>query len=68
MTDCTIFLRDLRVLRGENWVAAAALCLCVKILQGADGSGRTDAIEPCRIIRPLRIAEIERTVGERDAR
>jgi len=22
MTDCTIFLRDLRVLRGENWVAA----------------------------------------------
>jgi hypothetical protein len=22
MTNCTIFLRDLRVLRGENWVAA----------------------------------------------
>jgi hypothetical protein len=22
ITNCTIFLRDLRVLRGENWVAA----------------------------------------------
>jgi hypothetical protein len=35
ITDCMIFLRDLRVLRGENWVAArraVSLRLCVEIL------------------------------------